>query len=75
MTNPFEDVERAIDAIIKKQLEMVKELDGMERDVTEWEASFLDSVLKQLEKKVPLSQKQIDVVRRMSEQYDIECDL
>jgi hypothetical protein len=73
--NPFGDIDRAFDETLKQQLELLKELDEMENDVTEWESSFLDSVLKQLEKKIPLSQKQIEIVRRMSEQYDVECDL
>lgn len=73
--NPFEDVERAVDKIVQSHLEIVRDLDRMEVDVTPWEASFLDNVLKQLEKKTPLSQGQIDIVRRMAEQYDIECDL
>lgn len=73
--NPFEDVERAIAETIQSQLDTVKELDDMEVDVTEWEASFLESVLTQLQQKRALSQKQIEIVRRMCEQYDVECDL
>lgn len=74
--NPFEDVERAVAKIVASQLETVRELDGMEKDVTEWEANFLNDVLFQLEnQKRPLTQKQIEVVRRMAEQYDIGCDL
>jgi len=73
--NPFKDVERAVDRIVQSHLEIVRDLDRMEVDVTSWESEFLDSVLKQLEKRTPLSQKQIDIVRRMATQYDIECDL
>lgn len=73
--NPFEDVERAVAKIVESQLETVRELDGMEADVTAWEAEFLDSVIKQLGAKTPLSQKQIEIVRRMCESYDVECDL
>ncbi len=73
--NPFEDVERSIAEIIAKQLEIVKELDAMEVDVTSWEGEFLDSVLKQLEAKRPLTQKQIDVIHRMCDSYDVEFDL
>ena len=73
--NPFEDVDRAISEIIEKQLETVKALDGMQADVTSWEADFLESVLVQLLDKRALSQKQIEVVRRMCESYDVECDL
>lgn len=72
-TNPFDDVERAVAAAISRQLELVKELDGMEVDVTPWEADFLSNVLRQLEdEKRPLTQGQLDVLHRMCEQYDIE---
>lgn len=74
-TNPFEDVDRAIGEILAKQLETVRELDGLEADVTSWEAEFLETVLTQLLEKRALSQKQIEVVRRMCESYDVECDL
>ncbi len=47
----------------------------MEVDVTSWEGEFLDSVLKQLEAKRPLTQKQIDVIHRMCDSYDVEFDL
>lgn len=73
--NPFDDIERAVAKLVETQLETVRALDGMQADVSAWEAEFLDSVLKQLGAKTPLSQKQIEVVRRMAEQYDIECDL
>ncbi len=73
--NPFEDFDRAIGEIIEKQLETIKALDGMEADVTPWEAEFLETVLVQLSKKRALSQGQIEVVRRMCESYDVECDL
>ena len=73
-TNPFEDVDRAIEALIEKQLDLVKELDHADVDVTSWEASFLDSILKQLEAKRPLTPKQLDVVQRMIKTYDIETD-
>jgi hypothetical protein len=73
--NPFDDVDRAIGEIIVKQLDIVRELDGMEADVTSWESEFLDSVLKQLEAKRPLTQRQIDIVHRMCNSYDVEFDL
>lgn len=72
----FDDVERAVEQIIKTQLETIRELDAMEVDVTPWEADFLQRVLTQLnDEKKALSQGQIDIVRRMCEQYDVECDL
>jgi glutamate formiminotransferase len=74
-SNPFEDVERAVAEMIESQLDTVKELDAMEVDVTEWEANFLESVLTQLGAKRALSQAQIEIVRRMCSQYDVECDL
>jgi hypothetical protein len=74
--NPFDDVDRAIGEIIVKQLETVKVLDGLEADLNTWECDFLQSVLDQLEKqRRSLTQKQIEVVRRLCEQYDVECDL
>lgn len=73
--NSFDDIDRAVGEIIAKQLEIVKELDGMEVDVTSWESEFLDSILKQLEAKRPLTQKQIDIVHRMCNSYDVEFDL
>lgn len=73
--NPFEDVERAVAELVARQLELVKQIDEMDVDVTPWEADFLDSVLKQLQLKKPLSQNQLDVVHRLCQQYDIDCDL
>lgn len=73
-SNPFEDIDRAIGAIIQKQLELVRELDRMDVDVTSWEASFLDSVLRQLEAKTPLTPGQLVVVQKMYETYEIETD-
>jgi hypothetical protein len=73
--NPFEDVERAVAEAIVRQLELVRELDGLEVDVTPWEADFLNSVILQLEnEKRPLTQNQLDILHRMCEQYDIEFD-
>lgn len=70
--NPLDDAERGILAIIASQLAQAQALDGMEDvDVTSWEADFLDSVLKQLKAGRPLSQKQIDVLNRMSDQYGV----
>jgi hypothetical protein len=72
--NPFDDVDRAIGALVSKQLELVKELDHMDVDVTSWEAEFIDSVLRQLEAKTPLTPKQLAVVQRMVETYELETD-
>lgn len=70
--DPFEDVERGIRAAIERQLAQVKALDEMDRDVTSWEAGFLDSVLKQLKVGRPLSQKQIETLNNMSTKYEVE---
>lgn len=69
--NPFDDVERAASAAIASQLAQVKALDEMETEVTSWEANFLDSCLKQLGAGRALSQKQIEVLNRMSDQYGV----
>jgi hypothetical protein len=71
--NPFEDIEKAIGEAVARQLELVKELDEMDIDVTPWEADFLNNVMIQLGKKTPLTQPQLDVLHRMCNQYDIEC--
>lgn len=71
--NPFEDVERAVEAAIEKQLAIAIELDGMETDVTSWEANFLQSVLTQLREKRPLTQRQLDILNRMAADYDIDA--
>lgn len=74
--NAFDDVERAVEKIIEIQLETIKELDEMDVDVTPWEADFLQGVMNQLrQEKRALSQGQIEIVRRMCSQYDVECDL
>jgi len=72
--NPFEDVERAIAEAIERQLELVTALDSMDVDVTPWEADFLDNVMKQLARKTPLSQAQLDVLHRMCNQYDFDYE-
>jgi len=72
----FDDVEKAVEKIIESQLETIKELDDMDVDVTPWEADFLQGVMNQLrQEKRALSQGQIEIVRRMCNQYDVECDL
>lgn len=71
-TNPFEDVHRAIEEAVARQLEIVQELDQMEVEVTPWEAEFLDSVLKRLSAKTPLTQGQLDILHRMCNQYEID---
>lgn len=67
----FDDVERAVSALVASQLSQVQALDRMEVDVTSWEAGFLESCLKQLQVGRALSQKQIEVLNRMSDQYGV----
>jgi len=54
---------------IREHLEMAEEIDRMERDVTSWEADFLDSILKRLRNKIPLTPKQAEVLEGMHEKY------
>lgn len=69
--DPFEDVERGVQALVASQLAQAKALDEMEVDVTSWEAGFLDSIMKQLRAGRALSQKQIETLNRMSDQYGV----
>ncbi len=74
--NPFEGMEEELDETLKQQLDLIKELDEMDSEVTSWEADFLQTALVQLQKaKRPMSQTQIEIVRRMCDQYDVSCDL
>ncbi len=44
-------------------------LDTMEREVTDWEGSFLQSIMKQIRQGRSLSPKQRAIIQRMAEQY------
>ena len=50
-------------------LELAQELDGMDRDVTHWEAGFLQNILNQLRAGTPLRQPQEAKLREIHEQY------
>jgi hypothetical protein len=50
-------------------LEMAKELDGMERDVTSWEADFLNSILTRLDRGLPISHAQQKKLEELYEHY------
>lgn len=50
-------------------LEMAKELDGMDRDVTSWESGFLDSVLRAFKRKNELTHKQKMKLKDMYNHY------
>lgn len=55
---------------VNEALELAEELDNMERDVTTWEADFLESILKRLrEDGSELTPKQEYQLRRMEEKY------
>lgn len=70
--NPFEDVEREAAVDSARHLEMAQELDQMDRDVTSWEAGFLDDILRQLEiRKIPLTPGQAVKLGEMYEFYGL----
>lgn len=69
---PFEEFDDADN--VEHHLEMAEELDAMERDVSSWEAEFLESILKQLREARPLTPKQEDKLEEMYRNY-IELDL
>lgn len=75
-SSSFDDVERAVGAIVAKHLEQVRAIDRADVTVNSWEAGFLDTVLRQLETQgKPLTQNQMEIVRRMAADYDIDIDL
>lgn len=49
--------------------ETIARLDQLDRPVTDWEAGFLDSVLKKRDRVSTLSPKQVAIVVRMAETY------
>ena len=53
----------------EEQLGIAEDLDGMEEDVTTWEATFLESVLVQLRAGRGLSDKQENTLLRMKLDY------
>jgi len=57
------------DVDAEEALELAQELDGMERDVTSWEADFLASVLPLLREGRGLSEKQEAVLLKMKKTY------
>ncbi len=50
-------------------LEMARAIDGMSRDVTSWEADFLNSILEKLNFGLALTQKQAARLEEMYERY------
>lgn len=54
---------------LETHLLIAQELDRMERDVTSWEAGFLESVLKRLNRGNAITDKQVNVLNRMHEKY------
>jgi hypothetical protein len=72
VTNPFGDIEREAEEERLRYLDLVRKLDGMEDDVTPWEAEFLDTAIKQLrDEKRMLSMKQITVLNDICEKYNV----
>ncbi|MGH9391937.1 MAG: hypothetical protein ACRD1Z_20230 [Vicinamibacteria bacterium] len=53
----------------RRHLEMAQELDGMERDVTSWEAGFLDTVLKRLREGRVLTEGQAEKLEQIHREY------
>ncbi len=73
--NPFGDIDRQYAETLKKHSELAHELDAMEEDVTSWEAEFLESIILRLdEKKLALTQKQIERLYELCDKYDIDRD-
>jgi hypothetical protein len=50
-------------------LEMAQELDAMERGVTSWEADFLNTILTNINRNVPLTQGQQRKLEELYEHY------
>lgn len=50
-------------------LEIAEAIDKDDREVTDWEASFLETVLPLLRAKKSLSQKQAATLRKMRDRY------
>ena len=59
---------------IQSCLEVAQKIDGLEQDVTSWEADYLDSILKRLRSGVKLTEKQFQVLEGMAEKYLPEED-
>ena len=78
MTEPFEDWGRddgeELVEELERQLEVVLALDGLDEDVTSWEAGFLDSAIKRLrDQKLPLTPPMLAVLKSMCEKYGVDC--
>lgn len=52
-------------------IQIIEEIDSIDRDVTEWEASFVESMLEQREEKgyFIITDKQKLVIDKMKEKY------
>ena len=72
MSDPFEQAESEARKAVARHLATAEAIDQDEEiSVTPWEMDFLDSILKQLRAGRALSQKQIDVLNRMSDKYGV----
>lgn len=50
-------------------LEKATCIDNMEREVNHWEANFLESIIKRLNQKIRLTEKQEECLQRMYNKY------
>lgn len=62
-------IEKERDVTPEEALDIAQELDGMDREVSSWEADFLSSVLPRLRDGRGLSEKQEAVLLKMEEKY------
>ncbi len=73
--NPCGEIDRAFNETLAAHLKLAEALDSMEDDLNTWEAGFLQSILDQLRiDKRPLSQKQIETLYKMCDEYGIDRD-
>ena len=75
MTGPFDDCDwNEEPEELERQLEAVLALDGLEEDVTSWEAGFLESAIKRLrDDKRSLTSPMLAVLKSMCEKYGVDC--
>lgn len=73
--NPFGEIDRAFNEALQKHLALALDLDGMDEDVTSWEAGFLEDIIVRLrDKKIPLAQGQIDKLYEICDRYGVDRD-
>lgn len=74
MTGPFDDCDfESGDEERERQLEAALALDGLDEDVTSYEAGFLDSAIKRLRNdKLPLTPNMLAVLKSMCQKYGVD---